>query len=364
MARGSPEEAAEQFADGLREICQTPALAMAVASPAGVVWSKAWGKSDLEFDVDATPDHLFRLGSVSKVITTVAAARLVSRGLLELETPIAYWLPDLPPQHRGTTLLQLFTHRGGIRHYQPKDMDQSQPGGAIFTRRYSSADEILALFIEDELVAEPGSKVSYSSLGYSLASIVMEQVAGEPFLDLIAAEVGKPFDLPSLCADDLLALVPLRARGYIDSVDAQMFAMMAKDFPKFELPGDVANIPMHNPSFCWAGAGLLMSTHDSARFGAAMLDTPDSPLKADERALLFTPLTEKTDQSPPLGLGWRIDEDKKGRLRWHHAGSTLGGRAGLVVYPDLELSFAINSTTMTRPGDVLGPASELADIFG
>jgi CubicO group peptidase (beta-lactamase class C family) len=103
---------------------------------------------------------------------------------------------------------------------------------------------------------------------------------------------------------------------------------------------------------------------DTAKFGAAMLDGPGSRITAEERALLFTPLTEKTDQSPPLGLGWRVDEDGKGRLRWHHAGSTPGGRTGLVVYPEQGLSIALAGNTMTAPGDVLGPASELADIFG
>jgi len=56
-----------------------------VANGDGVVWQRAYGRADLEFDVDATTEHLFRIGSVSKVLTTVAAAKLVSRGLLELE---------------------------------------------------------------------------------------------------------------------------------------------------------------------------------------------------------------------------------------------------------------------------------------
>jgi CubicO group peptidase (beta-lactamase class C family) len=364
MARGSAEEAAKVFADNFRETCPTPALSLAVANGGGVIWSRAFGKADVEFDIDAMPDHLFRLGSVSKVVTAVAAARLVSRGLLELETPIAYWLPDLPEQHRGTTLLQLLTHRGGIRHYLPGDMDPARPGGGIGSRRYANNAEILALFIHDELVAPPGTRVSYTSFGYTLASIVMEAAAGQDFLDLVKREIGKAMGLASLAEDDPLAIVPHRVRGYLDEVDAKMLAMMAPDRPAIELRNGLAPIPQHSPCYCWAGAGFLMSMPDCARFGAAMLDGPESGITPEERALLFTPLTEKTEQSPPLGLGWRVDEDSKGRPRWHHAGATLGGRAGLVVYPELGLSVALASNTMTRPGDVLGPASELADIFG
>src|SRR4051812_34372243 len=67
----------------------TPALSFAVARPGGVVWARAYGKADLELDAPAKTTHGFRLGSVSKMITTTAAARLVSRGVLDLDAPIA-----------------------------------------------------------------------------------------------------------------------------------------------------------------------------------------------------------------------------------------------------------------------------------
>jgi CubicO group peptidase (beta-lactamase class C family) len=102
---------------------------------------------------------------------------------------------------------------------------------------------------------------------------------------------------------------------------------------------------------------------DLARFGAALLEGPRSMITRAERALLFAPLTAASEASPPLGLGWRIDADKQGRLRWHHAGTTPGGRCGLVVYPEAGLSIALAGNTMTEPGEVLGAAAELADRF-
>jgi CubicO group peptidase (beta-lactamase class C family) len=341
-----------------------PALSLAVARGEGVVWRMALGNADLEFDIAATPEHLFRIGSVSKAITAVVAARLVSRGLLHLDRPIADWLPDLPEQHRATTMRQLLTHRGGIRHYGPRDLDPKAPGGSIIMRHYASRDEVLALFIQDPLVAPPGETVSYSSFGYTLASFVMEVAGGLEFTQLIRDEIAGPIGLPSLTHDDVLAIVPGRARGYFS---AREMAFLAEKMPEAGMPaidGDYANVLLSNPSFCWAGAGLLANMPDLARFGAALIEGPHTKIGAEEHALLFTPMTEKTNQSPPLGLGWRIDEDAKGRLRWHHAGATPGGRAGLIVYPGLGLSIALASNTMMAPGDVLGPAAELADLFG
>ena len=306
---------ADAWARAFHEAQPTPALSLAVARSDGLVWSAAFGHANLELAIPASPEHLFRLGSVSKAVTATTAARLVSRGLLEFDVPIAYWLPDLPSHHCATTMRQLLTHRGGVRHYLPKDLDRNAPGGGIMQRIYTSREDILVLFIDDPLIAPPGTEV-----------------------------------------------IPQRASGYHTAREIEM-AAAAMQVPVPDLPGGFANVTRSNPAFCWAGAGLLMSMPDLARFGAAHLEGPQARVTAKERELLFTPLTEATAKSPPLGLGWRIDRDAKGRLRWHHAGATPGGRAVLVIYPELDLSIALASNVMSTPGDVLGPAAELADVF-
>ena len=355
---------AEAWARAFFDKHDAPAMAFAVARGDGLAWSAAHGMANLEFAVPAMPEHLFRLGSVSKVVTTVAAARLVSRGLVELDTPIAYWLPDLPEHHRQTTLRQLFTHTGGVRHYLPKDLDPDAPGGSVVQRHYPDRRSILALFIDDPLVAQPGTAVSYSSYGYTLASLVMEATAGQDFLALVGEEVAGPFALPSLVADEVLGIVPGRVGGYFTARELEFLATRMPGLASRSGAGPFANIGLSNPAFCWAGAGLLMSVPDLARFGAALLPGPDTRITAEERALLFTPLTEGTPEQPPLGLGWRIDADKLGRPRLHHAGTTPGGRCGLAIYPEQGLSIALASNTMMTPGDALGAASELVEMFG
>jgi CubicO group peptidase (beta-lactamase class C family) len=336
-------------------------MAFAVARNKGLIWSAAHGLANLELSVPARADHRFRLGSVSKVITTTAAAGLVSRGLLELDTPIAYWLPDLPKHHRQTTLRQLFTHTGGVRHYEARDMDPAAPGGPIIQRHYPNRASILALFIDDPLIGEPGT-VHYSSFGYTLASLVMEAAAGQDFLALVAEEIAGPFGLSTLAADEVLAVVPDRVAGYYTACELEFLAARMPGLTP-ATGGGYANIGLSNPAFCWAGAGLIASMPDLARFGAALLDGPEARITPVERALLFTPLTKATPEQPALGLGWRVDADKLGRPRRHHAGTTPGGRCGLVIYPEQGLSIALASNTMMTPGDVLGAASDLADLL-
>ena len=362
LTRPPSATTADAWARTFFDAHDAPAMAFAVACNGNLLWSAAHGQANLELGVSTRTDHRFRLGSVSKVITTTAAARLVSRGLIELDTPIAYWLPDLPEHHRQTTLRQLFTHTGGVRHYGPKDLDPTAPGGPITQRPYPDRASILALFIDDPLIGPPGAAVHYSSFGYTLASLVMEAAAGQDFLTLVTEEIARPFGLPSLAADEVLAVVPDRVAGYYTARELEFLAARMPNLTP-AAGGAYANIGLSNPAFCWAGAGLIANMPDLARFGAALLDGPEARITPDERALLFTPLTDAAPEQPPLGLGWRVDADKHGRPRRHHAGTTPGGRCGLVIYPEQGVSISLASNTMTTPGDVLGAASDLAGLF-
>lgn len=355
--------AASRIGQQLFSARPAPALSFAVARRDGVVWAEALGKANIEQDVAATPAHTLPLGSVSKVLTTTAAAKLVSRGVLDLDAPISGYMPDLPEHHRTTTTRQLLTHRGGVRHYLPRDYDIFGPGGAVYMRLYRTNADVLALFIDDPLIAPPGGPSTYSSYGYTLASMVMEAAAGTPFRTLIADEIGVPFGLASLGAEDPWEIVPNRASRYMNAPDVNLLYGMVPEAARPKLTDGFANMPMTNSAYCWAGAGFTMTPSDTARFGAALLEGPESRISAAERRLLFTPLTQRTPQQPPLGLGWRVDQDAKGRPRWHHAGATPGGRFLLMIYPELGLSVAMAGNVMNLFVDVNKAASELADVF-
>lgn len=329
-----------------------PALSIAVIHHGELVWSEAFGLADVELAVVATPAHRFRLGSVSKIITATLAAQLAARGLVDLDAPISRAMPDLPSHHHATTLRQLLTHRGGIRHYADKDFALDAPG-PIDRRQYLATGDVLAIFINDPLVAPPGEQVSYSTYGYTLASLVLEAATKTPFLDLVHREIAVALALESLTADAPASIVPRRVRGY------QTGQIQQKLIPSYE--GKWANIAQNNPAYKWAGGGLLATPADLARFGAAHL----APGTLSKVALdsLFTVYTQRTERSPPLGLGWRIDNDNSGRKRWHHAGGQDGARASLVVYPDDDLSIAFATNITGMPGDVNGPSAAIADAF-
>lgn len=329
-----------------------PALSVAVMRGDDLLWAEAFGKVNIELDVAASPVHRFRIGSVSKVITATLTATLATRGIVDLDAPIVQYMPDLPQPHHATTLRQLLTHRGGIRHYLPKDEARNDLG-PIDLRQYPHTADVLAVFINDPLVAKPGERVSYSTFGYTLASLLIEAAAKAPFLDLVRREIAKPLGLESLGGDTQIELVPNRVTGY------QPGDTVRKAQPDFQ--GAYGNVPPANVAYKWAGGGMLATATDLAKFGAAHLTAGRIPAAASNT--LFTVHTQDTGDSPPLGLGWRINEDNKHRLRWHHAGGQLGARASLVVYPNERLSVAFATNVTGIPGNTTELSERIADAF-
>jgi serine beta-lactamase-like protein LACTB len=345
-------EKARAIIQGVFAASPIAALSIAVTRGDELIWAEAFGLADVELNVAANPRHRFRLGSVSKIVTATLAAELATRGVVDLDAPIARYMPDLPAQHHATTLRQLLTHRGGIRHYTQKD-DSAEAPGPIDKRRYLTNADVLAVFINDPLIAKPGESVSYSTFGYTLASLVLESAAKLPFLDLVQRDIAAPLALKSLAGDEPFSVITDRVSGYHPG------DLVRRGFPAFQ--GKWANAPQNNPAYKWAGGGLLATPTDLARFGAAHL----APGKLSQPGLttLFTVHTERTDRSPPLGLGWRIDVDSAQRLRWHHAGGQDGARASLVVYPKQKLAIAFASNVTQLPGDVNGPSEQIASAL-
>lgn len=327
-----------------------PALSVAAYRRNVLAFARAYGEVDLELGVAASASHRFRVGSGAKPVTATLAAILADEGVIDLDAGIGRYVPALPQAHHATTLRQLLTHRGGVRHYSPRDSDRAAVGGSIDSRTYFSNADILAIFIDDPLVAPPGSKMTYSTFGYTLASIVLEHAAGRPFLELLQQKIAVPFGLASLTADAPRRVIAGRVRGYGRASEV-------RELPPVD--GVWASAPTNNPAYKWAGGGLVMTASDFARFGAAHL----APGVLSRRALdtLFTVYVP--DSSPPLGLGWRINRDSRGRLRWHHAGGQEGARSSLVVYPEQQLSIAFASNATGTPGDVLTPSELLADAL-
>lgn len=293
-----------------------PGMSVAVLVDGEIVWSEGFGYADLENRVPATPLTRFRIGSVSKPVAAAAVGLLLERGRLDLDAPVQTYVREYPRARWPITTRQVAGHLAGIRHYD-------RPDEMLSARRYATVREGLAIFERDSLRHEPGTKYLYSTYGWNLVSAVVEGAAGgEPFLGFMRREVFEPLGLRSLVPEHADSLVPWRARFYERTAD-----------------GRVMNAPAVDLSNKWAGGGFVSNTEDLARFGwAHVAGTLLRPATVDT----LTRSQRLRDGAPTnYGIGWSTNTDAAGRRWFGHTGSSVGGRAVLVAWPEQRVVVAV-----------------------
>jgi len=323
------------------EVSGATGISVAVAINGTVVWSEGFGYSDLENHVPVTPNTRFRLGSVSKVLTAASVARLFQEGQLDLDAPIQKYVPGFPEKENPITTRQLAGHLAGIRHYQAKDYGQ---GHNIDFEHFGTILDSLKIFKDDPLVAPPGTRYSYSTFGFTLLSQVVESAAKQNFLSYLETNVFKPLDMQNTLPDFPDRIIPGRTRFYERAAD-----------------GQIINAPYVDPSYKWAGGGLLSTAKDLVRFGTAHLQP--GFFKPETLKLLFTSQRTSDGKETGVGIAWRIGADEQGRRIFHHAGSINGGRTVLMIYPDSGLVIAFLSNLGVTPAAIERTAQTLAEPF-
>ena len=152
--------------------------------------SEARGRCYTLAGADAGPatatDRLFRIGSVGKVITAVAVLQLVERGLLELDAPVATYL-TLPSGAGEITVADTLRHTTGLDE-------------RILQLYYTGAglDETLGEAVQrlwtTQLVA-PGTRVTYSNLGLTIAGALIEAVTNETYSAYVNAHIARTLNM-------------------------------------------------------------------------------------------------------------------------------------------------------------------------
>ncbi|MEM7307892.1 MAG: serine hydrolase domain-containing protein [Planctomycetota bacterium] len=346
----APEPANERASRRLDKLLAggpEPALSVAVAAGGRVVFARAVGLADVEAETPASTATRFRLGSTSKALTSVALGQLVDERRLDLDAPVSRYLPDFPTKAHPFTARQLASHQAGIRHYrgQAEYMNRT---------RYESVTDALALFRDDPLLFEPGTRYSYSTHGYTLLSAVLEAADGRDFPALMQRRVFTPLGMERTGPEWPERDVEGRATYYQPGFGDALF-----------------RVPAVDNSCKWAGGGFESTPSDLATFGAALL--AGRLVKEDTRALLFTPnpLRDGSPNSEGYALGWRSGRTelpghgREARIV-HHGGTALGGRSFLALFPDDEVAVSLlaNYHAPQSPfGEFAGYAVELAAMF-
>ena len=308
---------------------QTVSISGALAIGDEQVWAGAVGLADVENEIPANVESKYRIGSVSKSLTTTALAKMVELELLDLDDEVQTYIPDYPRYATPMTVRQLASHMSGIRHYE-MSLREFPPHETYLDASFDDVIAATEVFRSDKLKFSPGQGFQYSTYGYTLLSAVMQQAAGKPYLELMDDLVFKPLQMTNTSAE-----LP-------EGVD-NLVEFYNSDDGEYGPGRDV------DLSIKWAGGGLVSTPSDLVRMGSALLN--DELISPVTREQFFATQTmfDGSENPQAYALGWRHHETKNilGDDQpvdvVHHGGTSVGGVAFLLLVPDHNLSIALVS---------------------
>lgn len=345
----SPIGAAGSIEADLEELIQEhtiPGLAASIIVDDRVAWKGAFGWADVESRRPMTTSTVLNVGSVSKLVTATAVARLWEEGRIDLDADVNRYLPFevRHPADRDAriTVRQLLTHSAGIA-----DSESYAASYACGDPAVSLGDWLRAYLVPGGafysdgsfLTTPPGSAFEYSNVGYGLLGLVVGQVSGKDFAEFTAEAIFDPLGMARTGwrlegVQRVLHATPywLAAEGAEPDVE-EAALLPAGPFPTGEL------VPFCLYSFYNYPDGLLRtSLDDLARFVIATQPggSPDAKLLSPRtRAEVFRDQLGGLRSDGRLqGLGWRRTRtDLLGEV-WGHGGADPGIRAHVLHRPE------------------------------
>jgi CubicO group peptidase (beta-lactamase class C family) len=191
--------------------------AVLIAKDGKPVWQKAYGFADRDAKVKNTVDTRFRIGSMSKMFTSVAIAQLVAAGKLKYTDTIADVLPDYPDRDlaKKITVDELLTHTSGLGDIFGPEFEQKKDS-------LRTEQDYLKLFAGKLLQFEPSKGWAYSNAGFVVLGLIVEKVSRQSYYDYVKQHIFDPMGMTSTgntLKDDK---TPAVAIGYMQAPDGKL----------------------------------------------------------------------------------------------------------------------------------------------
>ena len=305
--------AVETFVNGEMDRQHIPGVALLVARDGKVVRAQGFGFSNLEHRVAVKPETIFQSGSVGKQFTATAVMMLVEEGKIGLDDSITKYLPDAPAAWKPVTVRNLLSHTGGFTDY---------PKSFSFRQDYTE-DELLKAVSAIPLAFPPGTKWSYSNLGYLTLGILIHRVTGKFYGEVLAERIFHPLDMHTTRIISEEDIVPNRAAGY----------RLVK--------GQVKNQEWVSPTLnTTADGSLYFSILDLAKWDAALYTEKLLKRSSLEQMWTVVKLNDGQPNRGHYGFGWEITSQHGHRLI-AHPGSWQGFETQISRYVDDKLTVVV-----------------------
>lgn len=300
-ARETVEPRVEEF---LQEVVETEHFtgAVLVARDSAIIHAKGYGSASGDKKNDIAT--VFHVASVTKQFTAAAILQLVDAGVLDLSSSIIQYLPDryIAPQWETITVHHLLSHTSGVPDY-------------AVTREYyivvdgfclgDTVDGMIREAMSKDLEFEPGSKYSYSNIGFTLLGLIVENQSGTPYAQYMKEKVFDPMGMYSS---------KIHVEGHIPSPnEARGFRW--GEIEKAHIPDDIVSLPVTAPD-----GGLVTTLSDFLIWSQIFSG-------GGQNILSESAINQMTTQQIAIGRGGPLDGYGYGL----YVGDRLVGHSGYIV---------------------------------
>jgi serine beta-lactamase-like protein LACTB, mitochondrial len=309
-----------------------PGLSIAVSIDNQIVLADGFGYSNLELKTKASPTHLFRIGQLSQIITSLTAAKLYEEGKLQLNEPVNELFPDFNTKSAIYTLYQLGVQSSGI----------NEPKPIVENVKTNSLEEYITTLKSDLLVYEPGTNVLVSDTGFDLLGYFIQKSANASFSEVVRKTLLNKLQLIDTRLDNPYAIIDKKSSQY--------------DLSVLSGPGIAQQMDLRSHE---ASSGYLSSVFDLIKIGNALIYP--GFLKKETIDMITKPFVVKTGQNTIFGFGLVVKQDSKGRYYYSKKGNINGGSAAILIIPEDKLVIVIASNIGNSL--IALPIFDVASIF-
>ncbi len=313
-------------------------LSIALVDDQQIIWQQGFGYADLENKLPATPETIYRAGSIAKIFTAAATMQLAEQGKLDIDQPLSVALPEFAiktrfPKAAPVTPRNIMTHHSGLPSNFLRDMYVREPG------RFESVVDGL----HDEYLNFPPNYVfSYSNVGMALLGATVQKVSGEPFNDYMERHFFQPLGMTQ---SSFAARAVTKA--YDRNKEVEVFSL--RDMPAANLLSNVVDLGQ-----------FIKMQFAAGRSAHGQVLTPATTREMVRVQNADFPLTFNSY----VGLGWMMHgiEIPGGGQVASHGGSLPDSHSMLAILPEHKLGVVVltnSATAHTAVSKIAGEALRL-----
>lgn len=290
---------------------------VAISENGKIVYTKSIGFSNVEAKTKSDEDTKYRIGSVSKMFTSVLILKAVEEKKTSLDKKIDAFFPKLKNANK-ITLRNLLNHSSGIHSFTDNEDYLS------WNTKPISKEQLLEKIVNDESDFEPNTKNQYSNANYVLLTFILEEIYNKPYSKILEKNIIKPLKLQNTYFGTSSETTNNLAKSYTFS-------------EKWNLENETdSSVPL--------GAGAIVSTpKDLILFINGLFEG---------KIIKKETLKEMTTFTNKYGLGlFDLSFEKHSGIG--HDGSIDGYKSIVTIFPEEKMSFAITSNASNYQLDLV-----------